>query len=123
MKLSGYDYDMGWVLPLTVKRVWQNSDPLSAFDSQMVEVDLSEYNAICVVTRQNTTDDRRAWNFGFIGDTFVTVNKNAANATLYGRLIESTPSSIVFGAAYAGSTAGTSNAIPIEVYGIKGIIV
>lgn len=106
---------------VTVTLVWTNPNPTSNFAAQTLSLDLSGYDAVAIVSRQAGNTDRVSWDFALIGETIVTQVKNMASATIYGRSAEATSSGIVFGNGYAGSTAGATNAIPVKIYGIKGI--
>lgn len=106
---------------LSMKLLWTNPSPSSNFAAQTLGLDLSGYDAVAIVSRQAGNTDRVSWDFALIGETIVTQVKNMASATIYGRSAEVTSSGVVFGNGYAGSTAGATNAIPVKIYGIKGI--
>lgn len=106
---------------ITMKLVWTNPSPTSNYAAQTEAMDLSGYDAVAIVTRQAGNTDRVSWDFALIGETIVTQVKNMTSGTIYGRSAEVTSSGIVFGQGYSGGTAGATNAIPVKVYGIKGI--
>ena len=108
-------------LGLSMKLLWTNPSPSSNYAAQSEAIDLSGYDAVFIVSRQAGNNDRVAWDFALVGETIVTRIKNATSGTIYGRTAEVTSSGIVFGNGYSGGTAGSTNAIPVKVYGIKGI--
>lgn len=112
--------------------LWENASPTSEFAEQTLQIDLSEYDEVEIVTRHNQTSANRGMYKCRVGDSIriaeitnsmsetvylgavvrnFTVNKDGINVTgTYYRNTNTLP--IVL---------GTTFLIPLAIYGIKGV--
>lgn len=103
--------------------LWTNPSPSSNFAAQTVSLDLSSYDAVFLKC-YTTTDTPRYFTCLFMVDgniwTMYAVGGAASNR--YNRLVTVSDTGLVFAGGYSNGTAGSAHAIPIEVYGVKGLI-
>ena len=106
---------------ISMTLLWTNPAPTSNFSAQTVSLDLSGYDAVCIITKTTATSDYRYWQFGLVGHSISMMNKSSTSATLAGRAAEVTTSGITFSNGYNNATAGAANCVPWYIYGITGI--
>ena len=108
-----------WVL------LWTNASPGSSFAGQTVQLDLSGYDIVVVLGRVNTTSDNYCSCIAFkgIGNFlgFVTYHSTASKIGRY-RWVTPSDSGVVFSnCTYSSGDTDNANAIPYQIYGIKGV--
>lgn len=101
--------------------LWVNSAPTSNFAAQMIPLNLSSYDAVCIITKSTASSSYTHWQFGLVGGNMTMTNKGTSSNTQYGRTAEVTTSGITFSNGYNNSTAGAANCVPWYIYGIKGL--
>lgn len=106
---------------ISMSLIWTNPDPTSNFSAQTVSLDLSGYDAVCIITKSTASSDYTHWQFGMVGSYLTMANKGTSSATLYGRTAQIDPDGIIFSNGYNNATAGAANCVPWYIYGIKGI--
>ena len=106
---------------ISMTLLWTNPAPTSNFSAQTVSLDLSDYDAVCIITKTTATSAYRYWQFGLVGHSISMLNKSSTSATLSGRAAQVDPDGITFSNGYNGSTAGAANCVPWYIYGIKGL--
>lgn len=108
--------------PATFDLLWTNSSPSSNFSAQTIPLTLNLYDAVMIMYSCYT---------GNVRPCSQIVLKNGYQHILFGivatqtsfrtRYATATNSGVTFGTGYNGSTSGTGNVIPMNIYGIKGI--
>lgn len=134
MKSSGADYDTEWKLPLSMKLLWTNPDPTSAFAAQTVSLDLSGYDAVRVVFKlvngsgtAGTKPTSMISQFVNVGDgglnLYITQAGSdwAGTAYLNERSFEVNTTGVYFYDNRERNGNSNNNNIPYQIYGIKGI--
>lgn len=106
---------------ISMRLVWTNPSPTSAFAAQLLSLDLGRYDAVLIYLKQDTSSSYGAFCFAAMNVPTTIFTKGHQNATMYGRYITATGAGIDFSTGYSGSSTGTSYAVPVYVYGIKGI--
>lgn len=112
--------------------LWENASPTSSFAAQTVELDLSEYEFVLIgATHRYTNDiphDGRTSVGGIFRKGYSTELmlpwKTDGSSSAYGYIRRSVTVSvdgIAFGGGYYAKTAGDWAAIPVYIYGIKGV--
>ena len=104
--------------PLTL--LWTNSSPTSTFAAQTISLDLTNYDAILVKCRATTSAGQYFSQFCFKGETVnaSVSSKSYSGTNVYSRGVQCTNSGVTFTNGYSGSTSGTGNAIPVQIYGL-----
>ena len=106
--------------------LWENASPTSSFPATPVTIsNILNYDFIAVEADQNVNSDTR--------NRFITIAKvDSYNHRMFLLTRANTPgiqlrdftisaSVVNFETGYTGATAGTNYAVPISVYGIKGV--
>lgn len=101
--------------------LWVNSAPTSNFSAQTISLNLSSYDAVCIITKTTAPSSYTHWQFGLVGGNMTMANKASTSATQYGRTAQVAEDGITFSNGYNGGTAGAANCIPWYIYGIKGL--
>lgn len=101
--------------------LWINSAPESNFAAQTISLNLSSYDAVCIITKTTASSSYTHWQFGLVGGNMTMANKATTSANQYGRTAQVAEDGITFSNGYNGSTAGAANCIPWYIYGIKGL--
>ncbi len=122
-KASGTDYDVEWILPLSMKLLWTNPDPTSSFAAQTLQIDLSNYSAVEVIYRH----------FGDVGETgygamlcikgltsgiLVISYSNNRNGV---RMASPTDAGVTFSTCLYNNAVNNNYGVPLYIFGIKGI--
>lgn len=108
---------------ITMNLLWTNDSPTSNFAAQTVSLDLSGYSAIVVAFATSTTSglyafsnialkDGNPWFLSFLG---------GASTYRYGRSATVTNTGVEFSNGYRDGSASSAQAIPLYIYGIRGI--
>lgn len=109
--------------------LWTNPSPTSSFSAQDVSVDLTDYNWFAILYRfgisSGTQDDQPLAVFHTDEQTKRLPITASGNNRTGGRtlLYSFTGKEISFRAASYNGAESNSNAIPVEIYGIKGLTV
>lgn len=121
VKSSGTDYATEWKLPLSiVGPLWTNPNPTSAFAAQTIALDLSGFDAVIIVNRHWTNNTLyRSHYVPIDGNSYGCPVQNNAGAWA-GRTCSAIVSGVTFDIG-VGTAADASAAVPVEIYGIKGI--
>lgn len=104
--------------------LWTNSAPTSAFATQTVSIDLSEYEGVLVEFRgafnveKYGTAYAKKGTTGFSGGAYP-----GGSADSFGRDFTVSASGVTFTDGYNGTTKSNTNAIPYKIYGVKGAVV
>ena len=116
----------------TQELLWTNPDPTATFAAQTINLDLSEYDSVRVLSRTNTTSNHRRYFDCPVGNSqqiFSFGSAGAGAAThLSNRSYTTSISGISFENSYyknlTNTTVETDNfsCIPVEIYGIKNKI-
>lgn len=119
--------------------LWENPNPTSNFANQTISLDLSQYEVILFIVKQDTNNNygnERAidQNLGFVGETItlhvinhiVPNGATSQNSWISTRNADIITTGITFGTGYgkrmSDSTIGTANnqyCIPLKIYGIS----
>ena len=115
---------------MSMKLLWENANPTSSFTAQTISLDLSEYTHLIIKVKLLDAGER-AFSFTLVkkdGSKTPLVYANGGNAGVQLRYRNATAvdTGVNFTNAYyaSGATAESVNngvAIPIEIYGIKGV--
>lgn len=120
------------VKALSEKLIWTNASPTSSFNSQTLQISMTDYDYIRIVMRYNTDTDK-LWEFTVSKDnTLHNVNilgdiDTSGNTTFLVRGITVSSSGITFGHCNYKSTANNQQntydaaCVPTKIYGIKGV--
>ena len=106
---------------ISMTLLWTNPAPTSNFSAQTVSLDLSEYDAVCIITKSTAGSSYTHWQFCLVGGDVTMANKGISNTTLYGRSAQVAEDGITFSNGYNNATAGAANCVPWYIYGIKGL--
>ena len=105
---------------MSMTLLWTNVDDESAFAAQTLSLSLGGYDAVLIKFKLTASGSIYANTIGFVGEQTTLYSSNASTTSYtYKRYATVTTSDITFSTGYRGTTAGTSYAIPCEVYGIK----
>lgn len=105
---------------MSMTLLWTNVDDESAFAAQTLSLNIGGYDAVLIKFKLATNVSTYANTIGFVGEQTTLYSSNASTTSYtYKRYATVTTSDITFSTGYRGTTAGTSYAIPCEVYGIK----
>lgn len=105
---------------MSMTLLWTNVDDESAFAAQTLSLNIGGYDAVLIKFKLATNVSTYANTIGFVGERTTLYSSNASTTSYtYKRYATITTSDITFSTGYRGATAGTSYAIPCEVYGIK----
>lgn len=105
---------------MSMTLLWTNVDDESAFAAQTLSLSLGGYDAVLIKFKLSASGTIYANTIGFVGEQTTLYSSNASTTSYtYKRYATVTTSDITFSTGYRGTTAGTSYAIPCEVYGIK----
>lgn len=104
-----------------IKKLWENSAPTSAFAAQTVSLDLSDYDAI-EIRFKNKNNSTVYLSTGLIpiGEDFTMfyITSDPASQRRAGSV---STTGVTFATGYAAATASTACAIPLTIYGYRGI--
>lgn len=105
--------------------LWENASPTSSFAAQTISCDLSGYDFFGVVLRFAAgTADNAMMQIFTVDETRKTlvIIANNANRT-GGRHVtwSASAKTLTFDGAYYNGAANNANAIPVYIYGIKGV--
>ena len=123
-KATSTDYDAGWVLPLSMKLLWTNSNPSTSFAAQTVSLDLSGYDAVYILARNVPVTDTQNSLVSMLAlkgqASSLVVTSRLSNNT-GARRFTATDTGVAF--EYCGYNGQTNNdvLVPYKIYGIKGI--
>ena len=106
---------------ISMRLVWTNPAPTSNFDAQLLSLALGGYDAVIIFIKQTASASYGSFCFAPMNVPTTVFTKGHQNGNLYGRYITVTGAGIDFSTGYSGSTTGTSYAVPLYIYGIKGI--
>jgi hypothetical protein len=116
---------------LSMELLWENASPTSSFLAQNVSLDLNSFDMVLVTTKYNTGAYYVDMTLVKIGSQAIIrqfASANAKSTTYASRNVTVSKNSVNFTSGYAksiaGTTAGTENngvAIPVRIYGIKGV--
>lgn len=105
---------------MSMTLLWTNVDDESAFAAQTLSLNIGGYDAVLIKFKLAANVSTYANTIGFVGERTTLYSSNASTTSYtYKRYATITTSDITFSTGYRGATAGTSYAIPCEVYGIK----
>lgn len=105
---------------MSMTLLWTNVDDESAFAAQTLSLSLGGYDAVLIKFKLSASGTIYANTIGFVGEQTTLYSSNASTTGYtYKRYATVTTSDITFSTGYRNTTAGTSYAIPCEVYGIK----
>lgn len=105
---------------MSMTLLWTNVDDESAFAAQTLSLNIGGYDAVLIKFKLAANVSTYANTIGFVGERTTLYSSNASTTSYtYKRYATVTTSDITFSTGYRGATAGTSYAIPCEVYGIK----
>ena len=106
-----------------MKYLWENASPTSNFAAQTIPLDLSKYQAVLVISVRST-EDQKISGIAYIGVgaqpgyLMGTTNQYAVTR----REVSATTTGVTFSGFYSANTSnGSSNEIPVVIYGINGI--
>ena len=107
--------------PGAVTKLWENASPTSAFAAQTISLDLSGYDAISIYYK-NKTNGSAPQSTGVvpIGDSVI-LYYMTSDALSQRRTATISDSGVTFTTGYSGSSESTACAIPVIIYGYKGI--
>ena len=109
--------------------LWENASPSSSFAAQTVSLDLSGYDAILTTVKHWADNDSKLNEIALVGSTRMTLTVQSPSdikiQTL--RLYSVTTSGVTYdggkGMSAAGATYDSNDAaIPLAIYGIKGVV-
>lgn len=106
---------------ITMKLVWTNPNPNSAFAAQTVSLDLSEYDIVGITAAFSSDRTQRQITWGVLGTTVNCIYKAFSANNFASRRAYITATGVQFYNGYQDSSAKSDSAVPIEIYGIKGI--
>ena len=102
--------------------LWTNSNPSSEFSAQKINLDLSNYTAIIILGKKNTTDDVKTYSYIEIGKSGI-LRIYADEGTYYvERNINVLSDGVEIGGglnSITGSDIKNVRAIPTYIFGIK----
>ncbi|MBQ5900532.1 MAG: hypothetical protein IIW86_01595 [Clostridia bacterium] len=108
---------------MTMTLLWTNPSPTVAFAAQTVSLDLSSYEAVMVKFFTVTDTPRYFTHIMFIdGNSWAVSAIGGSASNRYNRLVTVSTTGLVFTNGYMNGTSGTKNAVPTEIYGIKGML-
>ncbi len=100
--------------------LWTNASPTSAFAAQTIALDLSGFDAVIIVNRHWTNNILyRSHYVPIDGNSYGCPVQNYAGAWA-GRTCSAIVSGVTFDIG-VGTAADASAAVPVEIYGIKGV--
>ena len=105
---------------ISIKKLWENASPTSAFAAQTVSLDLSGYDYVIIDAVANV----QSW---IITQSFVFARNKDANmlipstGSLHSRDIHTKNNGIQFDGGNAGQSAINQSCVPIRICGIKGV--
>lgn len=108
---------------ISIKKLWDNASPSSAFTAQTVSLNLSDYDFIDIdVKLANSRYQVQRFKVGQAG--FISSGNEVVTATNvnYTRLINVTTSGVSFEGGYFNSAQNDNYVIPEQIYGIKGVL-
>lgn len=119
---------------LSMTLLWENASPTSNFASQTISMDLSEYDAIMLLTRRSTSVHDIGFGISVLGHRGFAQNlalytEVSAGVFICGREFTPSASGIVIGGgvykfsnlAMSACNFDDAYAIPYRIYGIKGV--
>lgn len=106
---------------ISMRLVWTNPSPSSNFAAQTLALELGNYDAVVIYVKQDTSTNYGAFCFAAMDINTTIFTKGQTNGTMFGRYITASGAGITFSNGYSGSSTGAQYAIPLYVYGIKGI--
>ena len=109
---------------ISMKLLWTNPNPTTAYSATTEAIDLSGYDAVLIKTLNDRTSNTPQYHseMVFIGDSSVCYSSNASTTGYtYKRQADVSSSGITFGGGYRNTSASNNYAIPQKIYGIKGI--
>lgn len=101
-------------------KLWENASPTSEFAAQTVSIDLSAYQLVEVHFKYAAAANGRAISSCPVG-TRLNVVMGGSNNALAMRYANVSETGLSFESGYLNGTANTTSAIPVEIYGIKGV--
>lgn len=116
---------------MRMELLWENASPTSAFASQTINLDLSEYDAVMVTSY--VADSIKLREFAFseitpdVNNGFLLSSVYGTSSKIYGlyRILYVHTTGVLIGDAYttnpSADSKSTSAQIPFQIYGIKGI--
>lgn len=107
-----------------IKKLWQNASPASAFAAQTISLNLSEYDFVLVVYNYAKGTAQQDSQIIEMGKTGLLNMSAGSNGTVLSRKAEPSTTGVFFEGAnrYTTSNSATNDyAIPISIYGIKGV--
>lgn len=112
-------------IPMTL--LWENASPTSAFSAQTVQIDLSDYDYVCVLVKYNVSSPIQWTEFAPVGSDIYITRNVTANTSPYMYMtarrgtISSTGIAFLTGTQSTPSSGGdyTTVCIPLKIYGIK----
>lgn len=118
-------------MPISKTLLWENASPSSIFEAQTINLDLSKYDEVHIEStmyRGNGTIRTNIIRMGYVGYLLEIVEALSENATyITGRSASVNKTGVEFGGGgYEYITTGTrtangSYAVPLRIYGIKGV--
>ena len=127
--LNGQSGNVTLTIPTTISLtlLWTNANPVSTFNAQTIQLDLSEYSHVLILFLAFNDDD------GGMCSTVCKVNGTVKSGANYLQFVWSsnrcgvrkcfpTSTGIEFGACGYNNSTNNGYAIPYEIYGIKGVI-
>ena len=105
---------------ISIKKLWENASPTSAFAAQTVSLDLSGYDYVIIDAVANVQN----W---IITQSFVFARNKDANilipstGSLHSRDIHTKNNGIQFDGGNSGQSAINQSCVPIRICGIKGV--
>lgn len=110
----------GSIPTLGLTLLWTNTAPTSSFAGQAVPIGLTDYNAVLIVSRANTSTAEYISNIVIKGlGTFSSYMRTSSATTTLFRTASCDNDGVTFGGGYSGTTSGNGNMIPVYIYGIK----
>ena len=136
-KVSNDNNDVQWSDGgVNMELLWENASPTSNFAAQTISIDLTQYCAVLVKIGFHTTmtsDNDCSLNMCLMGEAIKLHNSVISTSTSFyhasaWRLCTVTKTGVTFGAGSVQqgtstlSNSDNSRAIPMKIYGIKGVI-
>ena len=117
---------------MKMELLWENSSPSSNFGAQSVPIDLENCNMVCIIPSYSIGTNGRLCSGTFIplnqDESIATINVSANFNISRNVRVYRNENKIDFGTAYTATSYGAngiednSSAIPILIYGIKGVL-
>lgn len=107
---------------IQIESVWDNPAPTSNFAAQTVEVDLTDYDAVLIKSR-NTTSGEFSNNLCMKDEATTLFGANAASTEYrYKRVATVNDSGVAFGNGFRGTASSAGYLIPQKIFGVRGIV-